>query len=609
MDLMGMVLMVLLVLFAMMAGAAAMVTLGLRRRVLVLEGEVAVLGRRVASPEPLQVSSAPDESVEAAPVEPEPVLEFEHDENVEPIERAEHIDQSAPRRHELEVDESSLAVTSSLGASLRAWFTGGNMIVRVAMLILLVGVGFLVRYAAERGWFPLELRLASAALGGAACTFVGWWLREQRRSYALTLQGGGIAIVFIVAFAAFRLYGLLHAGPAFVLMAGLAALTAFLASGQNALPLAVLGLAGAFLAPVLASTSHGNHVALFGYYTIVNIAVAWLATRKPWKLLNTLGFVCTSGVALAWGASRWTPALLPSTEPFLLLHLALYLFITIQYARRIASSERTQLAIVDAGLLFGVPLAAFGMQVAMLRHLEYGVAGSAAAFAAVYLVLARWLWQRQGEQQRLLTEGMLVLGVVFLSLVAPYALEGPWIAMSWALQAAGMVWMALRQRRPVALLLGVLLLLLAAAALGAKAVPRLDLVGAMVVGVASFVSAWLLARNGDRVVGHGGRVQLDSNVIAGMHALTLALATASLLLGVWVEIAHHVLPSDVKTPGGLVVGRGAGPGVRHAAPAPALARARPGRACHGADGGRGLGRAHGPRGIRPCRRRRVAHLS
>lgn len=579
----GFVLMVLLLLFAMMAGAAALVTSGLRRRVAVLEAEVASLERRSARARPYAEPSVDKRALEARPVdarqvdervidesdaqaaphpvrapvidEPEPLREFDLPDlpqpphALEPVEAQPRIDKHVaplPRRRELEVDESSLAVTTSLGASLRAWFTGGNTIVRIAMLILLVGVGFLVRYAAERGWFPLELRLSCAALGGAACTLVGWRLRELRRGYALTLQGGGIAIVFIVVFAAFRLYGLLHAGPAFVLLAALAGFTAFLATAQNALPLAVLGLAGAFLAPVLASTSRGNHVALFGWYTLINVAVAWLATRRPWKLLNTLGFVFTTGVALAWGASRWTPALLATTEPFLLLHLALYLFITVQYARRIASSDQQQLAIVDAGLLFGVPLAAFGMQIAMLRHVEYGIAASAAAFAAVYLVLARWLWVRFSERQRLLTEGMLALGVVFLSLVAPYAFEGPWIAMAWALQAAGMVWMALRQRRPVALVLGVLLLVLAAAALGAKAVPRLDLVGSIVVGIAAFGSAWLLARHGERVVGLQGHVQLDSGVIAGMQALALFIAIASLLMGPWVEIGHSRLAQDAK---------------------------------------------------------------
>ena len=64
-----------------------------------------------------------------------------------------------------EVDEHSVAVTSSLGASVLAWFKGGNTIVRVAVLILFIGVAFLLRYAAEHTTVPIEWRLAGVALG------------------------------------------------------------------------------------------------------------------------------------------------------------------------------------------------------------------------------------------------------------------------------------------------------------------------------------------------------------------------------------------------------------------------------------------------------------
>jgi uncharacterized membrane protein len=46
-----------------------------------------------------------------------------------------------------------------------AWFTGGNTIVRIGIVILFIGVAFLVKYAADHALFPLEIRLASAAAG------------------------------------------------------------------------------------------------------------------------------------------------------------------------------------------------------------------------------------------------------------------------------------------------------------------------------------------------------------------------------------------------------------------------------------------------------------
>jgi uncharacterized membrane protein len=540
MDLMSIVIVVLGLLFAMMLGAASLVTGGLRSRVSALEREldslrhqIDDLPHRAAVPVPVPVIERP-----AAPIT------LRVDQLVAPTPRAQDAG-PAPRKPEVrqetvEVDEQSVAVTSSLAASVRAWFLGGNTIVRLAMLILFIGVSFLARYAAELGWFPLEVRLATAALGGAVCSGIGWRLRERRRGYGLTMQGGGVAIIFMVVFAAFRLYGLIPAGFAFATLAVLAALTAFLASAQNALPLATLGLTGAFLAPILTSTSQGNHVALFSYYAVINVAVAWLATRKPWKLLNTLGFLFTFGVALLWGMNRWTPAHLATTEPFLLLHVALYLFITVQYARQIVAKGSGAMAAVDAGLLLGVPMAAFGLQMVMLRHVEYGIALSAAGFAAVYLLLARWLWQRLGTQLRLLTEGMLAMGVVFLSLVAPYALDGSWIAVAWAVQGAGMVWMALRQRRTAALVLGLVLQGLAGFALWRDGSASPELIGSLVVGLAAMLSAWMLAQ-------HTAFAEpLVASAWPAFRAATLALGLWALITGPWAEIARSALSANLR---------------------------------------------------------------
>ena len=355
------------------------------------------------------------------------------------------------------VDEHSPAVTASLGASVLAWFSGGNTIVRLAVLILFIGVAFLVRYAAENALLPLELRLAATVLGGLALSGVGWRLRERRRAYGLTLQGAGVGVVYLVLFAAFRLYGLLPAGLVFALMLGLGAATVGLALRQNAMPLAALAFAGGFLAPVLTSTGHGSHVALLSFYLMLNLGIAWIAWHKAWKLLNAMGFAFTFGVSLAWGWVHWQPAFLASTQVLLIAHLALYLFITVQYSRNLLALKDARLPLVDGGLLFAVPLAAFGLQAGMVRHIPYALAGSALVLAGVYGVLSRWLWRRARPGLLVLSEGLLALGVVFLALVAPLALTSDWVSSTWALQGAGMLWVALRQRRAVALLLSLLL--------------------------------------------------------------------------------------------------------------------------------------------------------
>jgi uncharacterized membrane protein len=359
-----------------------------------------------------------------------------------------------------EVDEKSLHVTSSLGASLRAWFTGGNTIVRVAVLILFIGVAFLLRYAAEHTTVPIELRLMGVVVVGVVLVVLGRRLLHKRRGYALSLQGAGVGMVYLTLFAAYRLYGLMPAGWAFGLLGLMAAITAVLAVSQNALPLAVLGFGGAFLAPVLTSTGQGSHVGLFSYCLLLNLAIAWIAQRQAWKLLNLVGFFFTFTLAGAWGAKAYTAAHFWTTEPFLVVHFLLYLFIAVQYTQQILKSETHSgptLPAVDGSLLFGVPIVAFGLQAAMLKDQPLALAMSAAVLSAIYLLVGRWLWRQAGQRMLVLVEGLLALGVIFLALVVPLALDARWTAAAWAIQGVGVLWVGLRQRRWWAAGMGLLL--------------------------------------------------------------------------------------------------------------------------------------------------------
>lgn len=374
---------------------------------------------------------------------------------------------AARPRPELEPDEQSLATTSSLGQSLLAWFRGGNTIVRVAVLLLFIGVAFLLRYAAENALLPLSWRLAGTALTGLALTGLGLRLTPQRRGYGMSLQGAGVGITYLVLFAAFRLYGLVPAGLSFGLLAALAAITTVLALRQDALPLAALGFGGAFLAPVLTSTGQGSHVALFSYYLLLNLAIAWIARHKAWKLLNLQGFVFSFGIGGLWGVTSYRPELFWSTEPFLIAQFGLYLFIAVQYTQRVLAQQAGQadqgkpLALVDGSLLFGTPIVAFGLQAALLRGQPMALAFSAAVLAAIYLLLGHWLWRQAGQRLLILVEGMAALGLAFLALVMPLALDARWTSAAWAVQGLGVLWIALRQGRWWAAVPGILLQLAA----------------------------------------------------------------------------------------------------------------------------------------------------
>ena len=395
------------------------------------------------------------------------------------------------------------------------WLLGGNTVLRVGVVLLFLGLAFLLRYATEGVVVPVELRYAGVAASAVALLALGWWLRLRNPSYALMLQGTGIAVLYLTVFAAMRLHPLLDPGMAFALLVLVTLFSAILAIQQDALGLAAAAALGGFAAPILTSTGSGNHVALFSYFALLNAGIFAIAWFKAWRLLNLIGFVGTFGIGFAWGIRSYTPELLWSTEPFLILFFLMYVAIGLLFARRKlrealdAPEGRDELLrwaarkgdYIDATVLFGPPLVGFGLQFALVQHIEFAAAFSALALGLFYLVLARLLVGRMGDRAALLVETCLALGVIFGSLAIPLGLDARWTSAAWAVEGAGIFWLGLRQQRGLARGFALLLQFGAAVAfaIGLRTGEQslLDGVplGALMLGAALLFSYWQLRQN------------------------------------------------------------------------------------------------------------------
>jgi uncharacterized membrane protein len=426
--------------------------------------------RRVAGPAPKPSPSAPAERPVPAP------------EHWQPSARA---------------GASRVLPESPVIAFVRDYFTGGNTLVRAGVVVLFFGVAFLLRYMAEHTHIPIELRLAGVACGAIVLLVLGWRLRSKRPGYALALQGGAIGILYLTVFSALHLYSLLTPAAAFALLAALSALTAALAVLQNSVAVALLGVTGAFLAPFLAATGPGNHVVLFSYFALLNVAILGIAWFRSWRLLNLAGFAFTFVLSTMWGILSYRPEEFASTEPFLLTFFLLYVAIAVLYSTR---QPPVLNGYLDGTIIFGTPIAAFGLQAAMLHEQRLALAYSALAMSGLYLGLAWFLYQRRGELQRLLVEAFIALGVAFVTLAVPLALNGRWSAASWALEGAALVWVGCRQGRRLPRACGALLQLAAGAALfmtlgSAGPAPAGTYIAALMVGIASVYGSQVMHSN------------------------------------------------------------------------------------------------------------------
>ena len=346
-------------------------------------------------------------------------------------------------------------------AAAKGWLFGGNTMVRAGIVVLFIGISFLLKLAVDKNMILIELRLMAVALGGMALLVVGWRLRDKRTQYSWALQGGGVGVLYLTIFAAMKLYQLIPAGPAFALLAAVAFLSAFIAVKQSAMPLAILGFAGGFLAPILTSTGSNNYVGLFSYYLLLNLAIAYVAFHKSWRPLNVLGWGFTFIIGTLWGAKNYVPENFATTEPFLIIFFLLFTAIAVLYAYRQATKASDY---VDATLVFGTPLVGFSLQYGLLHDSKFGLAYSALALGVFYLGLAWWVLTRKRETLKFLGECFLALGIGFTTLTLPLALDGRWTSAAWAVEGVSLLWVGLKQNRTFPALAGLALQLLAAIA-------------------------------------------------------------------------------------------------------------------------------------------------
>jgi hypothetical protein len=276
----------------------------LSRRLGQLESEFSRLKRETATPKPFE--SAPASAVEpefitpaqAAPpkpmVTPPPVMSPRRPSAAAPLPiLAASTSQEPPPAPPLKI-KPPVNWEQFMGVKGFAWVGG---------LALFLGVAFFVKYSFDNNLVPPALRVAIGFLTGLGL-LVGGVMMSRRNFPTLsqTLCATGVVILYAVTFSCRSIYHFDFFGPipTFLLMA-LITTTAFcLAVGLNALVVAILGMLGGFLTPILLSTGQDNPLGLFGYIAILDAGLIVVALNRRWCFLTALAAFGTAIMQIGW---------------------------------------------------------------------------------------------------------------------------------------------------------------------------------------------------------------------------------------------------------------------------------------------------------------------
>ncbi|MDO4568972.1 MAG: DUF2339 domain-containing protein [Planctomycetia bacterium] len=166
------------------------------------------------------------------------------------------------------------------------YLVAANWLTRLGMLILVLGIGFFVKYSIDREWLSPTVRVVGTTIFG-----LGMFLFGNRLWHGtLNLLGqafiaGGTCVLYFSTFAASETYKLIPPEAAFGCACLVTMLLVFSAFRKNSLLVATLGILGAYATPMLIPSALDASVYSLPVYLLC-LGVGLLALRrfKDWLI-------------------------------------------------------------------------------------------------------------------------------------------------------------------------------------------------------------------------------------------------------------------------------------------------------------------------------------
>lgn len=165
----------------------------------------------------------------------------------------------------------------------------------IGAVSLIFAAFFLVKYSIELGWMKPIVRVSLGGLFGLSLLAGGQWIMNRQHianavRMSQGLVGAGLVALYVSIYAALNLYSLMPPLIGFGSMAAVTALAVIL-SLKHGQPIAVFGLLGGLLTPVLVGSDEPNALAMFTYLFLLFSGMFAVLVRRGWWILAVLAVV------------------------------------------------------------------------------------------------------------------------------------------------------------------------------------------------------------------------------------------------------------------------------------------------------------------------------
>ncbi len=318
-----------------------------------------------------------------------------------------------------------------------AWeeFIGENLLNKVGIAVLVVGIGFGAKYSIDHELIDPLTRIILGYMSGIILLGIALPLKERHQAFSAVLLSGGMATLYFITYAAYTFYGLLPQTATFIMMVLFTAFTVFASMQYNLQVIAVIGLAGAYAVPLLLSDGSGRVVILFSYISIINCGILFLSFKRYWKALYYTAFVLTWITFASWYAFAFdrhlhaSTSMLFSTLFFLIFYTA---FLSYKLIRKETLGRWDVVCMLfNSFIYFGYGYLTIDAQPNGEEYLGLFTVLTALMHFGACLVIYKT--QKTLGDSFYFVAGMVL---VFITIAVPVQLEGNWVTLVWAAESA-----------------------------------------------------------------------------------------------------------------------------------------------------------------------------
>ncbi len=343
-----------------------------------------------------------------------------------------------PQPKKSSVDRQSSKIRIKLKSDLEK-FIGENLINKIGIAITVIGVSIGVKYSIEHDLISPLTRIILGYLAGIALMAFGIKLKKNYHNYSAVLVSGAIAIMYFITYVAYDFYALMPQMVAFTLMVAFTVFTVIAATHYDKQVIAHIGLVGAYAVPFLLGDETGKVVILFSYMAIINAGILAIAFRRYWKSLYYSSFGFTWLIYFMWFESGYMPE-----DHFGLALVFLSIFFITFYLSFLAYKliRKEKFDAIDILLMLANSFIFYGIGYIILNDNETGeklLGLFTLANAIVHFIVGTVIYrQRLSDKNLLYFVSGLVL--VFITIAIPVQLDGSWVTILWAGEAALLFW-------------------------------------------------------------------------------------------------------------------------------------------------------------------------